>query len=89
MGSFALRAACIACSALVAEAPLQCSREPSDETRRYETPPDALYDLAARFKKNGDARAYRETLRYLVERYPNSRFAERAKDELRNDGGGT
>lgn len=87
MAHVALRSLGLACALLASKAPLQCSREPPPETRRYETPPDALYDLATRFKKKGDQRAYRETLRYLVERYPNSRFAMRAKDELVVDGG--
>jgi len=69
-------------SALLAQAPLQCSREPEPELRKYETPPDALYDLAGRFRAEGNVRAYRETLGYLVERYPNSRHAVRAKEEL-------
>ena len=88
MGSFGLRAFVAACAVLSSAAPLQCRGDPPPETRRYETPPDALYDLANRFKKQGDERAYRETLRYLAERYPNSRFAMLAKDELRADGGG-
>ncbi len=75
--------------ALLAHAPLQCSREPEPGLQREETPPEALYDLATRFKTKGDLRAYRETLSYLAERYPSSRFAARAKDELsaRSDGG--
>jgi hypothetical protein len=72
---------------LVAQAPLQCSREPEPELRRYETPPEALYDLATRFKARGEQRAYRDTLSYLVERFPSSRFAVRAKDELAPDAG--
>jgi hypothetical protein len=75
--------------AMLWSAPLQCSRQPDPTLDSFETPPDALYQLATRFKGEGDARAYRETLRYLSERYPNSRFAVRAKDELgeANDGG--
>jgi outer membrane protein assembly factor BamD (BamD/ComL family) len=68
-------------------APLQCSREPDDDLRRYETPPEALYDLATRFRREGDLSAWRRTLGYLVERYPNSRFAVRAKQELEEPGG--
>jgi outer membrane protein assembly factor BamD (BamD/ComL family) len=63
-------------------APLQCSHEEDPALRKYETPPDALYDLAQRFKEKGETAAYRETLGYLVERYPSSRFSERAKQEL-------
>lgn len=69
-------------SALVAQAPLQCSRAPDPDLRREETPPEALYDLATRFKAKGDQRAWHATLAFLVERYPSSRFAMRAKDEL-------
>jgi TolA-binding protein len=63
-------------------APVQCASEPPPEERRYETPPEALYELAERFKKSGDTAARRETLEFLVERYPNSRFAKRAEAEL-------
>ena len=87
MGIGGLRSVVFGCALLASRAPLQCSGEPPPETRRYETPPDALYDLAARFKKSGDRHAYRETLKYLVERYPNSRFAIQAKEELGPDGG--
>jgi outer membrane protein assembly factor BamD (BamD/ComL family) len=73
-------------AAVFAQAPLQCSREPDPALRTYETPPDALYDLAQRFKAKGDTSAWRDTLSYLVERYPSSRFAERAKQDL--SGGG-
>lgn len=73
---------CAALFADLASAPLQCSREPEPELRRYETPPEALYVLAERFKAKGDVPAYRDTLVYLVERYPSSRFAERAKQDL-------
>jgi hypothetical protein len=69
-------------TALLAQAPLQCAREPEPDLREYETPPDALYDLAGRLKGQHDDRGYRTTLEYLVERYPNSRFAIRAKDDL-------
>jgi hypothetical protein len=76
-------------AAFLARAPLQCSRDPGAELRREETPPEALYDLAMRFKDKGELRAYRDTLAYLAERYPSSRFAVRAKEELAalRDGG--
>jgi hypothetical protein len=88
MAAFGVKHLVLASALVASRAPLQCSGDPPPDTRRYETPPDALYDLAARFKKQGDRRAQRETLKYLVERYPNSRFAVRARDELRGDGGG-
>jgi hypothetical protein len=77
----------LASALLASRAPLQCGGEPPSETRRYETPPDALHDLATRFRKKGDHQAYRATLQYLIERYPNSRFAIQAKEDLRTDGG--
>jgi len=72
---------CFLC-ALLSGAPLQCSRSPDPELETYETPPESLYALAERFRTHGEEQARRETLEYLVARYPNSRFALRAKDEL-------
>jgi TolA-binding protein len=63
-------------------APVQCASEPDSELRRYETPGEALYDLAKQFKAKGDAQAWRGTLEYLIARYPNSRHAHMAKDDL-------
>jgi TolA-binding protein len=50
--------------------------------RKYETPEEALYDLATRFKREHQRDAWRSTLEYLIERYPNSRYAVRAKEDL-------
>lgn len=63
-------------------APLQCQSEQKPAERNYETPAEALYDLAQRFEKEGNERAWRETLEYLIEQYPNSRYAVMAKDDL-------
>jgi hypothetical protein len=46
-----------------------------------------LYGLAGQFKTNGDARAWRATLEYLIARYPNSRFAGMARQDLAEKGG--
>ena len=62
-------------------APLQCGSGEVDDTR-HETPPEALYELAQRFQKQGDEAARKKTLEFLIERYPNSRFAVRAKNDL-------
>jgi outer membrane protein assembly factor BamD (BamD/ComL family) len=69
-------------------APLQCQSEPPHDERRYERPPEALYDLAQRFQKQGDERAWRTTLEMIVERYPNSREAVMAKADLAQGFGG-
>lgn len=69
-------------AALLGQAPMQCASEPGPEMRRYETPGEALYGLAGEFKAKGDENAWRVTLEYLVARYPNSRFAGMARDDL-------
>jgi outer membrane protein assembly factor BamD (BamD/ComL family) len=48
---------------------------------------EVLYTLAEKFKTEGNQGARAETLRYLVERYPSSRFAETAKTDLDELGG--
>lgn len=63
-------------------APLQCSSDREPDLRRYETPSEALYGLAVELKQKGNEDGWRDTLQYLVRRYPNSRFAERAKQDL-------
>lgn len=65
--------------ALLAVAPLQCPSPPRPEQAREESPGEALWLLAERFGERGDAAARRSTLTFLVERYPSSRFAERAR----------
>jgi hypothetical protein len=63
-------------------APLQCGGEPDYAERRYEQPGEALYALAGRFKQQGNDEAWQKTLEYIVERYPNSREAVMARDDL-------
>ncbi len=63
-------------------APLQCSKEPEHQQREYETPAEALYSLAQTFKERGDQKAWRQTLEYLVKRYPNDRYAKKATVDL-------
>ncbi len=43
---------------------------------------DALYQLAEQFRERGDKDARIATLRFLVARYPSSRLAARARQEL-------
>lgn len=71
----------------LALAPYQCAREPDSAKRREETPGEALYGLAVKFRENGDEAAWRATLEYLVVRYPSSRFATTAQAELDARGG--
>ena len=68
-------------------APYRCGRSP-DKTIREETPGEALYSLAQKLKAEGDEQGYRTTLRYIVARYPSSRFAVAAQADLGGDAGG-
>jgi outer membrane protein assembly factor BamD (BamD/ComL family) len=63
-------------------APMQCKHERDPNLRMEDTAGDALWELAADFKKQGNEPAARETLRRLVERYPSSRHASGARAEL-------
>jgi hypothetical protein len=76
-----LRAA-LAAAVLLSTAPIQCGHTPDAELREDETPGDALWALAQRFKAGGDTAGERRTLEYLVERYPASRWIGPAKEEL-------
>jgi hypothetical protein len=71
----------------VALAPLQCPHAEDPDLRKDETPGDALWTLARRFRDEHDETAARRTLEFLVERYPASRWAPAAREELdRSDG---
>ncbi|MDC0676329.1 tetratricopeptide repeat protein [Sorangium atrum] len=72
----------IAIFAAVAQAPYQCASEVDPDRRVYEDPSEALYALAERFEASGDRRARVDTLRFLVDRYPASRFARMARQDL-------
>lgn len=74
-------------SGLLATAPLQCGHTPDAELREDETPGDALWQLAQRFEAAHDTAGQKRTLEYLVERYPASRWASPARDELAKLGG--
>jgi len=75
-----IAAACLL--AALSWAPMQCSGDPDPALRREETPGEALYGLAQQFKEKGEADAWRSTLEYLIARYPNSRFAGMAREDL-------
>ncbi len=72
-------------AALLALAPLQCPGPRHPATAREENPADALWLLAAQFGEENNPTARERTLRFLVDRYPTSRQAERARITL---GGG-
>lgn len=71
-----------ACLLAVSLAPFQCARSAGPETRMEDDPAEALYKLSERFHEQGEEAARRQTLDFLIERYPASRFASAAKDDL-------
>jgi len=72
--------------AALGNAPFQCGSETDPSSMLEETPGEALYLLAERFRERGDLDAWRETLEHLIERYPNSRYAVAAKQDLASAG---
>ena len=63
-------------------APFQCPAKPDASRVREDTPGEALYDLAGQFGKAGDQDGKARTLEYLTKKYPRSRFAARAREDL-------
>lgn len=63
-------------------APFQCASRTDPEHAVEEEPGEALYGLAEQFHRKGDERARLDTLRYLMQKYPTSRFALMAKQDL-------
>ena len=66
----------------LATAPFQCASEPETNLAIEKTPGQALYELAQTFLARGQNKAYRDTLKYLIEQYPSSRFAQTARADL-------
>jgi hypothetical protein len=69
-------------SAALALAPFQCGHEPDPNVRREDTAGDALWALAQDFRARHDDAAAHGTLKFLVEKYPSSRYTPAAKEEL-------
>ena len=71
---------------LAALAPMQCTKQYDPARAREDTAGDGLWALAEDFKAKGDQTSYTATLRFLVARYPSSRRAPRAREELERSG---
>ena len=72
-------------SALVASlgnAPMQCGHGSSSGSAREDDPGDALYALSQDFHVRGNDEASRQTLRFLIDKYPSNRHAPAARAEL-------
>ena len=81
------RGATLFLAGALAYAPYQCGKAP-EQSVREETPGEALYGLAQKMKADGDDQGYRTTLRYIVARYPSSRYAAAARIDLATDAPG-
>jgi len=66
---------------IMLSAPYQCATEPNERATE-DSAPKALWMLAERFGSESNASARETTLRQLLEQYPSSRYAERARQEL-------
>lgn len=74
--------------AALGSAPLQCKHDPDPSLRREDSAGDALYALAQDFRAKGNEPAAKQTLRFLVERYPSNRHVPAARAELDGTDGG-
>ncbi len=72
--------------AMLGGAPLQCRHDPDPSVRREDSAGDALYALAEDFRARGNDDAAKQTLRFLVERYPSNRHVPAAREELDRGG---
>ncbi len=68
--------------AALGSAPMQCKHDPDPNLRREDTAGDALWELAQDFRAKGNEAAAKDTLRFLVARYPSNRHVPEAKAEL-------
>jgi len=66
-------------AATIGLAPFQCASDPDPARRLEDTPAEALWNLAERFRAQGDEDARRVALQELVERYSTSAEAQRAR----------
>lgn len=69
-------------SAVLTLAPFQCAHDPDPNVRREDTAGDALWALAHDFRARHDEAAAKDTLKFLIEKYPSSRHTPAAKEEL-------
>ena len=65
-----------------ATAPFQCAKTNDPTLRTEEDPSQVLYELADAFHQKSDEPARAATLRFLIAKYPSSRYAEMARLDL-------
>lgn len=71
-----------AASILLGAAPVQCGDPEPVRYARRDDASEVVWRLGLRLRERGHAAAALDTFRYLVERYPSSRWAARARAEL-------
>ena len=72
-------------AAVLLLAPLQCGAPPREHPEYEDSPAEAVWDLSVELGEAGDAAGRRRALEFLIERYPSSRFAERARVTLASE----
>lgn len=85
----AARTACFVLAGLLAAgaAPMQCPTTDREPLVAEPDAPEECYALAQRLRERGDLEGWRTALEYVVERFPDSRWAARARDDLRRGPG--
>jgi TolA-binding protein len=68
--------------AMLANAPLQCGHSSDPNLRHEDDAGDALWSLAMDFRAKGNEQAARQTLEFLVQKYPSNRHVPAAKEDL-------
>jgi hypothetical protein len=68
--------------AALGTAPMQCAGSHAEKSAREESPGDAIYALSQDFHAKGNEDAAKQTLRFLVEKYPSNRHVPAARAEL-------
>ncbi len=66
----------------LSHAPFQCASDPDSSRRLEDTPSEALWALAERFRAQGNEDARLMALQEITDRYPSSAEAERARITL-------
>ena len=63
-------------------APMQCASDDREPLPTLPDAPEECYLLAQRLLEQGDPAGWRSALEYVIERFPDSRYAARARDDL-------
>lgn len=67
---------------LLGAAPVQCGEPEPIQYARRDDPAETVFRLGERLRSRGHLEAAHDTFRFLIEQYPSSRWAERARAAL-------